>query len=64
MIFQKYVSDTENTVCVLCYPDKKPLVAVPRIRLEAKGGISTKGKVIHDPQIQQNMRECCRFYWH
>ena len=33
--------------------NKKPLVAVPRIRLETKGGISTKGKVIHDTQIEQ-----------
>jgi hypothetical protein len=41
MIFQKYVPDTENMVHVLSYPDRKPLVEVPRIRLEAIGGIST-----------------------
>jgi len=53
IIFQEYLPGTEYTVDVLCDLSKKPLVAVPRIRLETKGGISTKGKVVHDPQIER-----------
>jgi carbamoyl-phosphate synthase large subunit len=53
MIFQEYLPGTEYTIDVLSDLNKKPLIAVPRIRLETKGGISTKGKVIHDPQIEQ-----------
>lgn len=53
IIFQEYLPGTEYTVDVLSDLDKKPLVAVPRIRLETKGGVSTKGKVVHDPHIEQ-----------
>jgi carbamoyl-phosphate synthase large subunit len=53
IIFQEYLPGTEYTIDVLCDLNKKPLVAVPRIRLETKAGISTKGKVIHDPQIER-----------
>ena len=53
MIFQEYLPGEEYTIDVLSDLNKKPLVAVPRIRLETKGGISTKGKVIHDIQIEQ-----------
>ena len=52
IIFQEYLPGTEYTVDVLCDLNKKPLVAVPRIRLQTKAGISTKGKVVHDPQIE------------
>lgn len=53
LIFQEYLPGAEYTIDVLCDLNKKPLVAVPRIRLETKGGISTKGKVVHDPQIER-----------
>ena len=53
MIFQEYLPGEEYTIDVLSDLNKKPLVSVPRIRLETKGGISTKGKVIHDTQIEQ-----------
>jgi carbamoyl-phosphate synthase large subunit len=53
MIFQEYLPGEEYTIDVLSDLNKKSLVAVPRIRLETKGGISTKGKVIHDTQIEQ-----------
>ena len=57
MIFQEYLPGTEYTIDVLSDLNKKPLVAVPRIRLETKGGISTQGKVIHDAQIEQTCME-------
>lgn len=53
MIFQEYLPGEEYTIDVLSDLNKKPLVAVPRIRLETKGGISTKGKVMHDTKIEQ-----------
>lgn len=53
MIFQEYLPGEEYTIDVLCHLEKKPLIAVPRIRLETKGGISTKGRVIHNDQIEQ-----------
>jgi carbamoyl-phosphate synthase large subunit len=53
LIFQEYLPGAEYTIDVLCDLNKKPLVAVPRIRLETIGGISTKGKVVHDPQIER-----------
>jgi carbamoyl-phosphate synthase large subunit len=60
MIFQEYLPGTEYTVDVLCDLHKKPLVAVPRIRLETKGGISTKGKVVHNPQIEQSCMDIAK----
>jgi carbamoyl-phosphate synthase large subunit len=60
MIFQEYLPGTEYTVDVLCDLHKKPLVAVPRIRLETKAGISTKGKVVHHPQIEQSCMDIAK----
>jgi carbamoyl-phosphate synthase large subunit len=53
MIFQEYLPGAEYTIDVLSDLNKKPLIAVPRIRLETKGGISTKGKVIHNSEVEQ-----------
>ncbi|MDQ4101566.1 MAG: ATP-grasp domain-containing protein [Thermoproteota archaeon] len=53
MIFQEYLPGEEYTIDMLSDLNKKPIIAVPRIRLETKGGISTKGKVIHDNQVEQ-----------
>jgi carbamoyl-phosphate synthase large subunit len=60
VIFQEYLPGTEYTVDVLSDLDKKPLVAVPRIRLETKAGISTKGKVVHHPQIEQSCMDIAK----
>jgi carbamoyl-phosphate synthase large subunit len=57
LIFQEYLSGTEYTIDVLSDLSKRPLIAVPRIRLETKGGISTTGKVMHDPEIEQTCME-------
>lgn len=61
MIYQEYLPGREYTVDVLCNLDKKPLVAVPRVRLETKAGISTKGEVIHDPQIEQTCMSIAKY---
>ena len=57
MIFQDFLPGMEYTVDVLSDLDKKALLAVPRIRLQTKEGISTKGKVVHHPALQE---ECKR----
>jgi carbamoyl-phosphate synthase large subunit len=55
MIFQRYLPGIEYTIDVLSDLNKEPLFAVPRIRLQTKGGISTKGKIVHN----QKMEEVC-----
>src|SRR5438067_4754129 len=54
MIFQEFLPGTEYTVDVLSDLNKKPLMAVPRIRIQTKAGISTKGKIIKDPDLETN----------
>lgn len=57
MIFQELLPGVEYTVDVLSDLDKKAIVAVPRIRLQTKEGISTRGKVVHHPALQQECME-------
>jgi carbamoyl-phosphate synthase large subunit len=54
MIFQQYLPGTEYTVDVLSDLNKEALFAVPRIRLQTKGGISTKGKIVCDDRIEED----------
>jgi carbamoyl-phosphate synthase large subunit len=53
IIFQEYLPGTEYTIDVLCDLDKNPLIAVPRIRLETTAGISTRGQVVRNPELEQ-----------
>jgi carbamoyl-phosphate synthase large subunit len=57
MIFQELLPGVEYTVDVLSDLDKKALLAVPRIRLQTKEGISTRGKVVHHPDLQRQCME-------
>jgi carbamoyl-phosphate synthase large subunit len=51
-IYQEFLPGVEYTVDVLCDMSKKPIVAVPRIRLQTKAGISTKGRVVRDADLE------------
>src|ERR687892_1081119 len=51
-IYQEFLPGVEYTVDVLCDMSKKPIVAVPRIRLQTKAGISTKGRVVRDAELE------------
>jgi carbamoyl-phosphate synthase large subunit len=51
-IVQEYLPGEEYTVDVLSDLEGTPLLAVPRIRLETKEGISTKGKALKDGEIE------------
>lgn len=53
MVVQEYLPGEEYTVDILSDLSGTPLLAVPRIRLETKDGISTKGKVFHDDEIER-----------
>ena len=54
MIFQEFLPGKEYTIDVLSDLDKKPLMAIPRLRIQTKAGISTKGKIIRNPKIELN----------
>ena len=52
MIFQEYLPGTEYTVDVLSDLKEKPIMAIPRIRIDTKAGISVKGKIIRNSMIE------------
>lgn len=52
-IFQKLLVGKEYTVDVLSDLKGKPLIAVPRERIEIKAGITSKGKITLDEEIQK-----------
>jgi carbamoyl-phosphate synthase large subunit len=53
LIVQEYLPGEEYTVDVLSDLSATPLLAVPRLRLETKDGISSKGQVVRDPAIER-----------
>jgi len=52
-IFQEYLGGKEYTVDVLCDMIGQVVSIVPRIRLQVKAGISVKGQIIRDGQIEK-----------
>jgi carbamoyl-phosphate synthase large subunit len=59
-IFQEFLPGVEYTIDVLSNMDKKPLFAVPRIRLQTKAGISTKGRIIRDADLETTCMNMAR----
>ena len=55
-IFQEFLPGVEYTVDVLSDMNKKPILAVPRIRLQTKAGISTKGRIVRDADLEISCR--------
>ncbi len=53
MIFQEYLPGIEYTIDVLSDLNGDPLVAIPRIRLQTRGGISTIGKIVKNKKIEK-----------
>jgi carbamoyl-phosphate synthase large subunit len=53
MIYQELLPGTEYTVDVLSDLDRQPLMAVPRTRLETKAGISTKGRIMRNSELEE-----------
>ena len=61
LVFQEYLPGTEYTIDVLSDLEGKPLMAVPRIRMQTKAGISTKGKILRDIALEA---ECMQIAEH
>jgi carbamoyl-phosphate synthase large subunit len=53
LLIQEYLPGEEYTVDVLSDLSGVPLLAVPRVRLETDDGISCKGRVVRDPELEQ-----------
>ena len=60
LIFQEYLPGTEYTIDVLSDLECEPIIAVPRIRLETKGGISTMGKIVKDENISDTCKSIAK----
>lgn len=51
MIYQEYLPGEEFTIDVLSDLSANPLISIPRIRIQTKGGISTKGRIVLDKYL-------------
>jgi len=60
LIFQEYLPGTEYTIDVLSDLECEPIIAVPRIRLETKAGISTMGKIVKDENISDTCKSIAK----
>ena len=61
LIFQEYLPGTEYTIDVLSDLQCEPIIAVPRIRLETKAGISTMGKIVKDENISDTCKSIAKW---
>lgn len=61
LIFQEYLPGTEYTIDVLSDFNGEPLIAVPRIRVQTKAGISTVGKIIKDENISETCKSIAKY---
>ena len=61
LIFQEYLPGTEYTIDVLSDLDGNPLIAVPRIRVQTKAGISTVGKIVMDEKISETCKSIAKY---
>ena len=53
--------NTEYTIDVFSDMKSNVLSVVPRIRLQTKAGISTKGKIVRDKYIEAQCRKLAKF---
>jgi carbamoyl-phosphate synthase large subunit len=60
MLIQEYLPGEEYTVDVLSDLSGAPILAVPRVRVETKDGISSKGRVLRDPEMERLCLEIAR----
>ena len=58
-IYQEYLPGTEYTIDVFCDLESNPLSILPRERLQTKAGISTKGKIVRNKQIESACTTLC-----
>lgn len=61
LIFQQYLPGTEYTIDVLSNLEGEPIIAVPRIRLQTRAGISTMGKIVKDENISETCKSVAKY---
>ena len=61
LIFQEFLPGTEYTIDVLSDLEKRALIAVPRIRIQTKAGISTKGRILKNRKIEEECKQIADF---
>jgi carbamoyl-phosphate synthase large subunit len=61
LIFQEYLPGTEYTIDVLSDLNGEPIIAVPRIRVQTKAGISTVGKIVMDEKISETCKSIASY---
>jgi carbamoyl-phosphate synthase large subunit len=61
LIFQEFLPGTEYTIDVLSDLDQKAILAVPRIRIQTKAGISTKGRILKNRRIEEECKQIADF---
>ena len=61
LIFQEFLPGTEYTIDVLSDLEKRALMAVPRIRIQTKAGISTKGRILKNRNIEEECKQIANF---
>ena len=61
LIFQEFLPGTEYSIDVLSDLEKRALMAVPRIRIQTKAGISTKGRIVKNNRIEEECKQMADF---
>ena len=61
LIFQEYLPGTEYTIDVLSDMECEPILAVPRIRVETRAGISTVGTIVKDENISETCKSIAKY---
>ena len=61
MIYQEYLPGEEFTIDVLSDFESNPLISVPRVRLQTRGGISTKGKIVLEKELIEESFKISKF---
>jgi len=60
-IYQEYLPGQEYTIDVLCDMESNPLVSVARKRLQLNEGVSFKGEIVNDKDIDDICFDICKF---
>jgi carbamoyl-phosphate synthase large subunit len=61
-IYQEYLPGTEYTIDVFCDLDGNVLSVIPRERLQTKAGISSKGRIIRNDDIEKACIQLCKSF--
>ena len=61
LIFQEYLPGTEYTIDVLSDMECEPILAVPRVRVETRAGISTVGTIVKDEHISETRKSIAKY---